>query len=285
MTNLNFLLTGGSGFIGSNLLHIFQELDIPCYQLLRSAPFADQFASLLQSVSNDTRFVFLHAASATPVNTHTLDIYASNTNMASDIVQFLSEERRISKLINLSSVSVYGVHGKSVVDEECTHGVMSEYGASKYAVENAFTSFATTAEIPVVQLRLPGIVGPGSYKRSMNFISRLRYLASRHQPLIAMNPNSPFNNIVHVDDLSNILLQLSGDMHRTSGIFNLGCYDSMPISKVVFTMVSELCSRSTIEWVKADTDSFSVSIDKARDEGLALASTFASLERYCRGPE
>ena len=79
----------------------------------------------------------------------------------------------LARIINFSSMSVYGDHYYDSVNENSIPMNLSEYGSSKLSVEHILNSLSEFCS--VYSLRLPGVVGNGSYRASKNFISTLKY--------------------------------------------------------------------------------------------------------------
>jgi nucleoside-diphosphate-sugar epimerase len=116
---------------------------------------------------------------------------------------------RLSAVVLLSTVGVYGDHGGGWVDETTPPDPTHERARARVAAEQAWQVFGARRQIPVALLRLSGIYGPGQ-----NALVNVRLGRARN----IVKPGQVFNRI-HVDDIAQAIdaaLALGAD-----GVFNV----------------------------------------------------------------
>ena len=121
----------------------------------------------------------------------------------------IAEAKRLSRVVYLSSLGVYGDHNGEWVDETATTIPAHERGGARLRAEQAWQRLGRERRIPVAVLRLAGIYGPGK-----NVFTRL--LAGRAHRVA--KPGHVFNRI-HVLDIAqtvDLSFALAAD-----GIFNV----------------------------------------------------------------
>jgi nucleoside-diphosphate-sugar epimerase len=279
---LRILLTGSNGFIGSSALQHFISSSVSVHLLKRGSSLSDQFRVLnLKYPIPLSKLLLIHCASATPVNTSAENIFQDNIRFALDICSANLEFQLLSGIINLSSMSVYGQHSTPLVTESTVPKCLSPYGASKLAVEQIFTSHCDLNHIQCTNLRLPGVVGPRSLERSRNLVSTIKNNCSLGLPLVLSNPESLFNNIVHISTLLDILDMLSASTSIYPSVINLASTQPLRLSELVSIIASQYNANSCVSWVSRDQIPFTISTDLAVETGLPLISTRTVLARLC----
>ncbi len=117
--------------------------------------------------------------------------------------------RRLSALVYLSTVGVYGDHGGAWVDENTPADPAAPRTRNRLAAERAWQDFGKRRGVPVAVLRLAGIYGPGR-----NALTQIERGDARR----IVKPGQVFTRI-HVDDIAQAIdaaLEL-----RADGIFNV----------------------------------------------------------------
>jgi nucleoside-diphosphate-sugar epimerase len=121
----------------------------------------------------------------------------------------IAEAKRLSRVVYLSSLGVYGDHKGEWADETAVTIPAHERGGARLRAEQAWQRLGRERRIPVAVLRLAGIYGPGQ-----NVFTRL--LAGRARRLV--KPGHVFNRI-HVSDIAQTI-DLSFAL-AADGIFNV----------------------------------------------------------------
>ena len=116
---------------------------------------------------------------------------------------------RLSSVVYLSSVGVYGNYDGAWVDEESKCRPVKDHNAHRLVAERAWQDFGARTKVPVAILRLAGIYGPGR-----SALDNLRRGTARR----IAKPDQVFNRI-HVADVAQAIE--AAFAHRANGIFNV----------------------------------------------------------------
>lgn len=158
-----------------------------------------------------------------------------------------------------SSLSVYGDVTVPVVDEATPCVDPMPYGLSKLLAERLLADGADT--VPVLALRLPGVLGTGAY---YPWVARvLRQILARETVAI-FNPDSPFNNAVHVEDLGDFIAGILVQPPLIGfDVVTLGAAGTVLVREVPEIMATAIGFHSSVRHVSALRSSFIVSSERA----------------------
>jgi nucleoside-diphosphate-sugar epimerase len=282
MNSTRIIVTGSSGFIGSSVVNYFSKKGYSVNTIVRSRSIDNQIRILQSANNSDKREnILIHCASATPVNSPLDTIFRDNTRLIYELSAADDLHKLFSHIINLSSMSVYGDHSQEEVTETLLPIKLSPYGASKLAAEEILTSHCIFSGIDCLHLRLPGVVGPKSYVHSRNLVSTIKYNCEHGIPLRLANPQSQFNNIVHISSLLSTLEMVCSKHLAGIRIINLASLDAICLEEVVSTILASVNSSSTVSWIHSRSKPFTISTTRAADSGFPLLTTRESLRRFC----
>ena len=116
---------------------------------------------------------------------------------------------KLSSVVYLSSVGVYGNYDGAWVDEESACHPVKDHNARRVVAERAWRDFGARAGVPVAILRLAGIYGPGRSALDNVRQGKARRIAK---------PGQVFNRI-HVADVAQAIE--AAFERRADGIFNV----------------------------------------------------------------
>jgi nucleoside-diphosphate-sugar epimerase len=128
---------------------------------------------------------------------------------------------KLSSLVYLSSLGVYGDHGGAWVDESAVTMPVHARGRARLQAERAWQELGRARNLPAAVLRLAGIYGPGQ-----NAFTRL--LAGRAHRVA--KPGHVFNRI-HVADIAQAID--AAFAQRADGVFNVTDDEPAPYSDQV----------------------------------------------------
>ncbi|MBF0132986.1 MAG: NAD(P)-dependent oxidoreductase [Magnetococcales bacterium] len=263
------LITGAGGFIGSHLRHRFAEAGWRVFAQVRRPPaggVADTTTTFLPGDLATTALplpkdldCIVHAAARSPHPGATLEDFFQNNILATR--RLIHQARPLGgvPILYLSSLSLYGEITEAVVNEQTPRTNPTPYGISKYWGECLLREEAKN--LPAIALRLPGVLGVGA---QTPWLAQVADKLKRDAPITLFNPESPFNNAVHVTDLADfILLLASGERHGFDAV-TLASSGEISIRQAVALLKSEIGSYSAIEVVPNRQQSFTVSSERAR---------------------
>ena len=214
---MKVLITGGAGFIGSNLCrHLLSaggyqvcvldnlsagqlELDLPKDVEVVSGDYTDEetLVACLRGVD-----AVVHLAALSGVIDSVEDPRPSFDINVKGSFQLLELARRakVKKLINASTGGALLGEVKPPISEDMAPSPLSPYGASKLAVEGYCSAFAGAYGFPCATLRFSNIYGPRSgHKKSVvaAFIKNIL----RREPLVVYGDGTQQRDYLYVGDL------------------------------------------------------------------------------------
>ncbi len=256
----NILITGGCGFIGTNLVkelmrdhnltiidNFNSEYDSNIkennWKFLQSAHNKNPINHSLKLVRDDilninnsaltiqnTSFDYLiHLAAKVEVRNSSnefYDYYKENVEGTKNILDFCVQ-KKIHKIINLSSSAVYGDQLIYPVTEESIPKPISFYGKSKLRAEKICDQYVEKNNISIISFRPVVIYGP--FLRPNMAISSFFETQLRKEPFIIYGNGEYRREFVYISDLINaIKLALNYETEKNHEIFNIG--NEYPIS-------------------------------------------------------
>jgi len=237
------LITGASGFIGSNLVKFFSKEGWTVIAASRNPP--SEVFELNNSVHHvnlknikfflQRHFLSLdlcvHAAAVLPSSGQSEeDLINDNINEMQKILSIF-DEMYLGSFVFLSSMAAYGKLIPPIVDETTPSHSPSAYGRSKLACENLLAFASSKRAFSAFSIRLCGVVGVGSHH---NFLSDLVLKIRNRLQVEAFNPEQLFNSAIHVDDVCSLTLSLS--QHR------IGRHEMMPVGAKEFLKIRDVVS-------------------------------------------
>lgn len=179
-------------------------------------------------------------------------------------------------MINFSSLSIHGEIGVRVVDAATPSSNPTPYGASKLAAEDALRQAAP--RLPSISLRLPGILGPNAHG---NWLARSRAALRAGDPVTITNPDFPFNNSVHVDDLADFIVALCARVWSGFHAFPIAAGAPLTVLDLMERLKAATGSSSRITVRDTKQHAFSISSETAiRDFGYKPASMAEIIDRF-----
>jgi ADP-L-glycero-D-manno-heptose 6-epimerase len=251
-TNLNLLITGGAGFIGSNLVLELQER-FPSFRLtviddFRSGDFknltgykgdfvAQNLAELdWQKQFGDEKFdAIFHLASITDTTNHNqFEQVHDNVESFRRLLNFA--ERNSSRVIYASSASTYGA-ATEASDEETSAAPANVYAFSKAILDNLATRFAAEhRDLIVVGLRYFNVYGPREAHKGVpaSMAYHLSQQMKRAERPRIFKHGEQKRDFVYVKDV--VAGTMSAMEAKESGIYNLGCGEARSFNELVYIL-------------------------------------------------
>jgi UDP-glucose 4-epimerase len=258
-SNRKILITGGAGFIGSNLVReivrfggevtvldnfssgSIDTLPESC-QIIRGDVRDVALLNDLRKIEFDIVFHFGGPSSIILFNNDESTCVDSTIVGTKRIFDFC-RDTGVSKIVYASSSSVYG-DSPLPQTEETPCKPCNLYGISKLATEH----IAACYSIPSVGLRIFAGYGPGETKKG-NFASVitlfLRAISRGDKPVI-YGDGTQSRDFVYIDDIVRSALRAAES--NFSGIINVGSGESVTFNEVVDIICTELGRRVTPEY-------------------------------------
>jgi UDP-glucose 4-epimerase len=221
----------------------------------------------------------VHLAAFTPKNAgerdRARDIIDTNVvGMRALLASLPSPPRR---LVFCSTLDVYAPAAfDGVVDERSPIGPVGLYGLSKLFGEGLAESYARSAGIEHVTLRLGHVYGPGEERYAKLVPETIRRLLAGTPPRIAGDGRDT-RDLLYVDDAAEALARSCvaplGDSHT----INIARGESYPIHDVVDTIATLIGYQGPVERVPRSTDAHSTVFDTSLMTQVLGSWTFVPL--------
>jgi len=262
LNNSRVLVTGGAGFIGSNLVESMLAAgnDVVCLdnfstgsrENLKQFISNDKFSLIEGDIRNygdcekavkDIDFVFHQAALGSVPRSIKDPISATDVNIGGFVkMLFASREARVKRFIYAASSSTYGDHPDLPKVEEKIGKPLSPYGITKYVDELFASNFASTYKIEVIGLRYFNVFGRrqdpnGAYAAIIpKFILQLM----RGEHPVINGDGTITRDFTHVDNVikANHLAALVVEKEALNQVYNIACGESTSINKL-FNLIRE----------------------------------------------
>jgi UDP-glucose 4-epimerase len=255
------LVTGGAGFIGSNLTRklleygahvtVLDNFSTGRHERLSVDPHLDVVeddlcrCEHLKELTSDMDYVFHLAAQVGNIKSIDAPVRDAETNVVGT-VRLLDACRggRIKRLVYSSSSAIFGEADRLPIDEDHALRPVSFYAVSKLTGERYVRLAAELLSLPTVSLRYFNVYGlpmeDNEYTGVMSiFLRRLE----RGQPLVIYGDGTQVRDFVHVDDVvqANLRAALSG---HPGSVYNIGTGRGTSVRELA-TVLMEVTKRRT----------------------------------------
>lgn len=158
--------------------------------------------------------------------------------------------------VYFSSLSVYGTIAGPVADEHTPVASNDPYGLTKYLGEMVLRETLMRS----LSIRLPGVIGRDPVR---NWLTGVLQAAKAGRDIRIYNPDKPFNNAAHVDDLCRFVTGLLEGHWSGHHAVTVGAKGSTTTRQAVQIILEKLGSTSQVIVSPAARDGFQISSDHA----------------------
>lgn len=223
-----FLITGGAGFLGINLIRFLRQKGAAVVSLdIADFPYKDE-ENTLKIVRGDIRDrtcvqkaltnvdIVVHAAAALPLYSKA-DIFSTEVEGTQNVLE-AALENRVERVIFISSTAVYGVPDTVPVSEDHKLVGVGPYGEAKIQAEKICLEFRQKGLcVPIVRPKT--FIGP----ERLGVFALLYDWASDGRGFPVLGSGQNRYQLLDVEDLCNFLYILATeDARRVNDTFNIG---------------------------------------------------------------
>lgn len=250
MKNKKVLVTGGAGFIGSNLVkQLVKEgnsvtvLDnflsgyrsnLDPYQAVNIIEGDVRDKSKVNMAISGAEIVFHLAASVGNKRSIDHPIIDAEINVIGTL-QVLEAARRegVRKIVTSSSAGIFGELKTIPIKEDHPIEPDSPYGCTKLCEEKLCLSYAKLYDLEAVCLRYFNVYGPNQrYDAYGNVIPIFVFRSLRNEPLVIFGDGEQTRDFVHVDDVVQANIK-AADTMGVKGAFNIASGTRITINRLV----------------------------------------------------
>ncbi|KKP94043.1 MAG: NAD-dependent epimerase/dehydratase [Parcubacteria group bacterium GW2011_GWA1_36_12] len=220
------LVTGGSGFIGENLIKKLKQLNAQTsnYDISNGNSILD-YKNLEHTLKKKFDVIY-HLASFSGSKQSNENIEHSlkiNTLATTKLLELSVKYSPKAKVIFSNSRLEYGVTQYLPVDEKHPTNPISAYGFSKLASTQIALVFHEASKLDVTIFRTSNVYGPHSKSKFLgyNLINHYIDLASKGRELIVYGDGSQERDYIYIDDLLDAFISALESPY-SGQIYNLG---------------------------------------------------------------
>jgi len=277
LINITILITGGAGFIGSNLAFYFQnnhpDAKIVVLDSFRSSKvlsngnlmsfghfknligFNGEVISgdindkeLLRDLEINYKFDYIfHEAAISDTTAQEQDLMIkTNVNAYKDLLELAI--RHGANMIYASSAATYGnAESPQRVGREAPNNV---YGFSKLSMDNLSREYMKECDISIVGLRYFNVYGRGEYFKNTTASMILQF---GHQILAGKNPklfegsDKILRDFIYIEDI--IQANIKSMQTKKSGVYNVGTGKARSFQDIVDILQCELGTNLKCEYI------------------------------------
>ncbi len=275
---MNYLITGGMGFIGSHLAEAYLKNNNTVYvidnlttgslsnikHLRRNPHYNDRFFTIVEDILNYDKMedliskvdIIIHLAAAVGVQyiiENPISSIVTNVRGTEIVLEIANKYKK--KVLIASSSEVYGKHTHAPLKEtdDCIYGPSSKfrwsYAAGKFMDE--FTALAYNKEkgLPVVVVRLFNTVGPRQTGRYGMVIPRFVKQALSGEPITVYGNGMQTRTFTHVKDVVKCIRLLLESEKAVGEVVNIGGNEEISILNLAKKIKEMTKSKSKIKLI------------------------------------
>ncbi len=245
------LITGGSGFLGQNIIHVLQSdsvFDFDIYNLsktplnMKGVIDIEYDAAGKDFFHTEISFEYIINLLALSNDKFCEDLaYAEKINIdfTKNILKFAKTQKHLKKFIHLSSIILYDVSNIAPVNEDDKlYFNYTNYSFTKGVAECYTNYYREKLDLPIVTFRLSNIYGP-----YQNFIDSPFLVPSKivqgilQEEIIVFNLSPRRDWIYSMDAAAAIVKSLHSDF---IGVLNLGSGKGISVEEIIEEIAAQL---------------------------------------------
>jgi ADP-L-glycero-D-manno-heptose 6-epimerase len=278
------LITGGAGFIGSNLAFFLQDnfpnskiIIFDCFRSYETFPNSNlksfgHYKNLIGFKGNiicgninnqsdiallsDYKFDYIfHLAAISDTRVYDQEIILkTNVNSFYDLLSIAKKDQ--STLVYASSAATYGSQpSPQTVGKECPE---NPYGFSKLIMDQIANKYCNeNPELTIVGLRFFNVYGPKEYYKantSSMVIQLGHQILDGKAPRLFNNSDSIFRDFIYIDDVLQSIIK--GCSPKKNGVFNVGTGISRSFQDIADILQTELATDFGSEYFNNPYDGY-----------------------------
>lgn len=276
----------GAGFIGQNFLRSGLQSG-GAFRVLDHKECPPEFASNLTWIKGDLSDE--NAVRCVLKNVNVVYHFISSTvpgdatEESSELIQNVVEtlrllklcvQEKVSRIVFVSSASVYGVQEILPISERALTNPISSHGIHKLTIEKYLQLYQYQYGLECKIIRLSNPYGPGqSVKGRQGFVAIAVGKILSGESVIIRGDGSTVRDYIFIDDVSEVL-HLMGKIQTSENVFNVGSGQGITLNEIVSIIRELILNPFFVEYVGSRFVDIPVSVlDTSKIEGM-----------LCKGP-
>jgi nucleoside-diphosphate-sugar epimerase len=234
LSDLTVLVTGCSGFLGSTLVAMLQQLQVKVIGVSRTAASPDVSASMIwrqgdvgkrdiwEAVFDRQIDAVFHCAAQTSAYTANNAPEIDLNNNVVPMIHLLDTCRRLAIkpfIVLASTITISGLAQVAFIDEDTQDAPLTVYDLHKLFLEKYLRSYIARGLARGTALRLANVYGPGplSSNADRGILNQMIHRAIRGEPLRVYQPGTFVRDYLHVHDAATAFLLAAARAEVTNG--------------------------------------------------------------------
>lgn len=295
------LVTGGAGFIGTNLIKRLLERGDEVYSVDNFTIGKEEHAKMFEGKTNyhfvkidiDNTQGFLkefkglkfdiiyHLAANSDIQKggQNPEVDYRDTFLTTRSVLELMRQNDIKNLFFASTSAIYGdVDGEKATEDLGGLQPISYYGGAKYACEGFISSYTFMNDFHSMVFRFPNVIG--SYLTHGVVYDFVKKLNKDPKELEILGDGHQTKPYIYVDDLVDVILRMTDDIPEGMTVYNIGVETATSVTRIadivceVFGLkdVRYMYTGGKVGW-KGDVPKFQYNLDKIHRTGWSAKNT------------
>lgn len=253
---MKILVTGGAGFIGSNLVERLVEGnevividDLSGGKLEFLNPIINKIKFHKIDLEGDIFKLFegveevWHLAANPDVRNSNVDTYFKDLRVTKNVLEACAE-KNVKRIFFTSSSTVYGVAELNTPETAETKPI-SFYGAMKLSCESLLFAYCSMSQIKCFSFRLANIIGKNSTHGAIfDFANKL---LKNQEELEILGDGTQTKSYLHVDDCIDAMLIAKNKSKEKLNILNIGNIDQTNVEEIAEIVIKEMTKSGKIE--------------------------------------
>jgi len=272
MRNKKVLITGGMGFIGSNLARelvargaqvTIVDAQLPEYGannfnfdgIQDAVTFVQadvRDAEAMEKAVLDQDYIFDLAAQVSYLDSKHEPLKDLEINCTSKLIllEACRKQNQRVKIVFTSSRMVYGKIEITPVSETHATEPLSLYGIHKLTAEKYFTNYFQNFGIASASVRIPNPYGPRQHVRHSNYgiVGWFIRQAIEGKPIQVFGDGEQIRDYIYIDDLISGLIAVAETEATQGQVYNVGSAESMSFKTMAETVI-EAVGQGSVEHV------------------------------------
>ncbi|MFI5416667.1 MAG: NAD-dependent epimerase/dehydratase family protein [Nitrososphaerales archaeon] len=271
--SLRLLVSGCTGFIGSNLMPKLTKLGHHVEGISRKPAKSNhkihianlRSEHLAKKIKTKSFDAIIHLAADTDEK-DLPSMFSDNVVTTLNILEF-AREKKINKLIFVSGHNVYSPSKALPIGEDSTIAPFTNYGCTKLLSENLVSYYNHKFDIDVILLRVSVIYGDGQPQRSTISKFIANYKDSKEILLHKYQNGFQKVDLIHVSDVCDAIIRAL-DSKKKFAIYNIASGKPSTVKDIskILRMHNQSSSRFIVQNISKKVIHFYYDIESAKRE-------------------
>ncbi|MBR1390969.1 MAG: NAD(P)-dependent oxidoreductase [Lachnospiraceae bacterium] len=279
---MKILVTGAGGMVGNYVAAYLTHVGHEVVGTVRRTSSAKEVRTVVCDLSKPITIheefeLIIHTAGALPYRNSTVLQYKQDNIDAMEQLLSFAQAKGIPRMINLSTIGVYGEFREERIHEDSDHINPDPYGQSKEIAERMLRECGS---VEGISLRMPGILGNGA--RGI-WITNVIEKMKQNAPVTIYSPEFVTTNFVDVYQISVFISKLIDRKKWEYDTLVLACSKGNRIGEIVERTKEKLKSGSEILVGKGDRAPFWLDASRAVSMGYPESTPADVVSRFLEG--